>query len=262
MFGPEQQKKLEERIGALKDYLRNRDWDSFARQSAALGRFFGEMGQRALADQALQLEKAGRAASGKEEGGLARMHRARAQKFCAEKTGDAVAAFLGFLARQRKGAPRQAAPAGAPRAAPTGAPRAAPKKSLGSIAEIPGLNIAKGLEFTGGSLDFYKLTLQQFCDDFPGLRDAVFDDVRKKDWKDYGIKLHGFKGMLAMIGAEELSEWAKKLEFAGKAADAKGSAEDARVCASEARPIMQAIAALRDRILAALDSGGDGEKAP
>jgi len=61
--------------------------------------------------------------------------------------------------------------------------------------------------------------------------------------------------MLAMIGAAKLSEWAKKLEFAGKAADTKGSASNAKICAEEARPIMKAIEELRDKIINADKAG-------
>ena len=40
--------------------------------------------------------------------------------------------------------------------------------------------------------------------------------IRKQNWKEYIIAVHGIKGAMASIGANGVSELAKQLEFAGK----------------------------------------------
>ncbi|GAB6390898.1 MAG: Response Regulator [Treponematales bacterium] len=252
---------INKRINAINDCLQHKDWKQYALQFGALKNIASRLGQRNLEKYAKKLELAGKAAANGNSDGAAELNRIQAENFCVEKTRTLLNAFAAFQNKpERSNAAavkpaassartKQTVQATAPRV------RTASNNPLGRIAEIPGLDIETGLQFTGGDTEFYKVTLRQFCSDFDGLRDAVFDDVAKRDWKDYGIKLHGFKGMLAMIGAVKLSEWAKKLEFAGKAADTKGSASDAKVCAAEARPIMKAIEELRDNIINADKAG-------
>jgi hypothetical protein len=81
---------------------------------------------------------------------------------------------------------------------------------------VPGLDVGEGLAHIGGGRADYYRVLRQFC---AGLDEGlawIKTDLEKGDWKDYAIRLHAYKGVFAILGQNQLSEWAKKLEFAGK----------------------------------------------
>jgi len=85
--------------------------------------------------------------------------------------------------------------------------------------EIAGVNIKKGISMTGGTLEGYMQILAVFHKD--GLQ--KIDEIRKSleigNYQLYTIYVHALKSVLANIGASELSESAKALEFAGKQKD-------------------------------------------
>jgi signal transduction histidine kinase/DNA-binding NarL/FixJ family response regulator len=81
---------------------------------------------------------------------------------------------------------------------------------------IPGLNTEAGLNHTGGSREGYYRVLRQFCSGFDEGMRVIAEDVEKENWKDYAIRLHAYKGVLAMLGQKALSDWALSLEAAGK----------------------------------------------
>ncbi|MDR1788636.1 MAG: response regulator [Treponema sp.] len=147
-------------------------------------------------------------------------------------------------------APHPAASAPAPAPAQAPAPEADP---LARVSKVPGLDVKTGLEFCAGDPAFYKSMLKQFCDDFEPLKNAIINDARRRDWKDFSIKTHGIKSSLAMLGAMDLSEQARKLEMAGKAADLKKSAAEVRYCAAQTLPMLKGVSALRSRLLMALE---------
>jgi HPt (histidine-containing phosphotransfer) domain-containing protein len=103
------------------------------------------------------------------------------------------------------------------------------------LSAIPGLNTEYGVSHTGGSREGYYLILHEFCSGFDEGMNCIARDVENENWKDYFIRFHSYKGMLAMIGHKALSEWAEGLEVAGKAASAAGAAPAAGAAdASEA----------------------------
>ncbi len=78
-----------------------------------------------------------------------------------------------------------------------------------------GLDIQKGILYCNGREQYIQV-LQGYCeecDDSGLLADQLFI---KEDWKNYTIAVHGMKSAMRSIGAMELSELAKQLEFAGK----------------------------------------------
>jgi CheY-like chemotaxis protein/HPt (histidine-containing phosphotransfer) domain-containing protein len=81
---------------------------------------------------------------------------------------------------------------------------------------IPGLDLGEGLAHIGGSRADYYRVLRQFCAGLDEGLAFIKADLEKSDWKDYTIRLHAYKGVFAILGQKQLSEWAKKLEFAGK----------------------------------------------
>jgi HPt (histidine-containing phosphotransfer) domain-containing protein len=103
---------------------------------------------------------------------------------------------------------------------------------------ISGLDTTDGISHTGGTRDGYYRVLKQFCSGFnEGMR-AIKESLAKEDWKDYAIRLHAYKGVLAMIGHKTLSAWALRLEMAGKSADTEGDAKAITLCKAETAPII------------------------
>ncbi len=78
-----------------------------------------------------------------------------------------------------------------------------------------GLDVQKGVLYCNGKEQYIQV-LQGYCeecDDSGLLAEQLFE---KEDWKNYTIAVHGMKSAMRSIGAMELSELAKQLEFAGK----------------------------------------------
>jgi len=254
---------LDRKIKAIRKNLQEKKWDAYAKQASDLRKFFSTLGLNIMAGQAQKLELAGRTAAAEKSAGSGAMNQLQAERFCQEKTEPVLAAFSTFLDKQLKELPPARGGSSKNGTPKDGSPKPespVQEDPIDRLGRIPGLDIKTGLQFTGEDKEFYKMALNQFCLDFKDLHGAVLEDLEKKDWKDYAIKLHGLKGMLAMIGAAELSEWAKKLEFAGKAADTKGSQEDAQTCTAEAEPILKAIGSLRDQILEALGTEEEADQ--
>jgi PAS domain S-box-containing protein len=80
---------------------------------------------------------------------------------------------------------------------------------------VEGLNVVKGIEMTGGNLDLYIKTLEQFSRD-SRIKIGEIQSVAESDLSLYAIYTHAMKSALASIGAAELSEIARSLEQAGK----------------------------------------------
>lgn len=76
------------------------------------------------------------------------------------------------------------------------------------------LNCQIGLAYCADSLDFYLEMLQSYVDnDRSKELEALYG---QENWKDYQITVHALKSTSMSIGAEEMSEKAKKLEFAAR----------------------------------------------
>jgi HPt (histidine-containing phosphotransfer) domain-containing protein len=128
-----------------------------------------------------------------------------------------------------------------------------------ALSRVEGLDVRRGLLNLGANLGAYIDVLKTFCSSYDGLANIIRGGLRARDWKDYGIRLHGFKGSLDAIGAGGLGLWARRLEFAGKAACGHtmpagiefnwSASEAAAICEAEAEPILEAIAALRARLI-------------
>jgi len=96
------------------------------------------------------------------------------------------------------------------------------KKQMASPIEtfqIKGLNTAKGIALTGGSIERYMETLNVFYDDGLEKIKELKICLETGNVPKYTIYVHALKSAAANIGAEELSDTAKSLEIAGKKAD-------------------------------------------
>jgi CheY-like chemotaxis protein len=133
---------------------------------------------------------------------------------------------------------------------------------------IPGLDTEDGVSHTGGSREGYYRVLRQFVSGFDEGMRVIAEDVEKEDWKDYAIRLHAYKGVLAMIGQKTLSDWARWLEAAGKSAalteDAPvlGAASAIALIKGVTAPICEALRVFRDALLATtlIPGKSSGEK--
>ncbi|MCR4787005.1 MAG: response regulator [Lachnospiraceae bacterium] len=88
--------------------------------------------------------------------------------------------------------------------------------------EEGGIDTKSGLAYTQGDLDFYKKVLAVFVNDSKNKRQSLKSSYDDRDWKNYSIVVHSLKSSSKALGAETLSELAKKLEMASKDNDTIG----------------------------------------
>lgn len=82
------------------------------------------------------------------------------------------------------------------------------------LKKIDGLNLKAGIEHCGGE-ESYLEVLNVFANAIETNAKEIENYFNDEDWKNYTIKVHGLKSTSKVIGAEELSEKAKRLEKAG-----------------------------------------------
>ncbi len=78
-----------------------------------------------------------------------------------------------------------------------------------------GLDVEKGILYCGGKEQYINI-LRDYCTEFTDSGATAQELFEKQDWKNYTITVHGIKSSMGSIGAMEISEQAKQLEFAGK----------------------------------------------
>jgi signal transduction histidine kinase/CheY-like chemotaxis protein len=88
-----------------------------------------------------------------------------------------------------------------------------------SLYLIPGIDTAKGIAMTGGSLEAYKKVLEIFCNDIED-RMQLLKNIPEADTLSlFIINVHALKASSASLGAKNVSAQAAELEAAGKAED-------------------------------------------
>ncbi|MDL2229306.1 response regulator [Treponema sp. OttesenSCG-928-L16] len=85
--------------------------------------------------------------------------------------------------------------------------------------EIDGLDVRFGISMTGGDTDGYVNTLKVYIQDTEEKIGKITECLETGDLRQYAVHVHALKSASASIGAAELSELAKALEFAGKNED-------------------------------------------
>ena len=88
-------------------------------------------------------------------------------------------------------------------------------KNIREDLEWAGLNVERGMLYCNGISKYISILLG-CCEDYEKTKSEIQTLYRIRDWKNYVIAVHGVKGAMGNIGAEKVSELAKKLEFAGK----------------------------------------------
>ena len=92
------------------------------------------------------------------------------------------------------------------------------KEEADEIFEIGDLDIEKGLMYCGNKENYLSILTSQ-RDSGKETLQQVQTAYENADWKNYVIFVHGIKSAMMSIGAVNLSEMAKGLEFAGKGED-------------------------------------------
>ena len=80
---------------------------------------------------------------------------------------------------------------------------------------IEDLDVEKGILYCNGK-EQYITILHGYCEDWNQSGDLADQLFEKRDWKNYTIAVHGMKSAMRSIGATQLSEQARLLEYAGK----------------------------------------------
>ena len=83
-----------------------------------------------------------------------------------------------------------------------------------------GINTEAGLKYCCGDRDFYMELLTQFVKDAEQKEVQIKQFLKNEDYKNYVILVHALKSTAKMVGADSLSESAKKMEMAAKNQDA------------------------------------------
>lgn len=82
--------------------------------------------------------------------------------------------------------------------------------------EACGVRVRSGLQYCGADRRFYEEILVKFGEDASHKIQEMNGFYQREDYKNYGIRVHALKSTAKMIGADALSEQAKKLEMAAK----------------------------------------------
>ena len=82
--------------------------------------------------------------------------------------------------------------------------------------ELDGVNVRKGIRFSGGTVQNFMEILSVFYEDGVEKKESIAEKIETGDMAGYTHSIHALKGALANIGAEELSEMARTLEKAGQ----------------------------------------------
>ncbi|MDD6810741.1 MAG: response regulator [Lachnospiraceae bacterium] len=91
-----------------------------------------------------------------------------------------------------------------------------PEEDELSRLENAGIHIQSGMQYCGGSREFYVELLTKFAEDGLKKETAIQDFFRKEDIENYRILVHALKSTAKMVGAESLSENARQMEMAAK----------------------------------------------
>lgn len=95
--------------------------------------------------------------------------------------------------------------------------RSAPEEGLEQITrdlETMMIDMALAMEYAGNDREGLLMNLEFFCENFALLENNLIEDFNNKDYENYGTHVHALKSNALTIGAQDLSDKAKQLEFA------------------------------------------------
>ena len=82
------------------------------------------------------------------------------------------------------------------------------------LTKVDGLNVKAGVEHCGG-IESYMDALTVFAQSIESAADLIENYYKSEDWQNYTTKVHALKSTAKVVGANELSEKARRLEDAG-----------------------------------------------
>lgn len=127
---------------------------------------------------------------------------------------------------------------------------------LAMLASV-GVRTQQGLRYCRGDMEFYRSLLLEYAHSAGAKRQNMGKFYDVGDWANYAILVHALKSTSKMIGAQELSELARKLELAAKE-------QDADTIAANHAVMLARYAAVSDAVLQSFgaseqDGGDDSE---
>lgn len=79
---------------------------------------------------------------------------------------------------------------------------------------LPELDTEMGMEYCGSDESIYAMVIATYAED--RLDERIESAFSSENWTDYTTFAHAIKSSSLTLGLEELSEYAKSFEFAGK----------------------------------------------
>jgi HPt (histidine-containing phosphotransfer) domain-containing protein len=86
--------------------------------------------------------------------------------------------------------------------------------------EIEGLDISRGISYSGGTKEYYIETLETFYEDGLQRIEQIKESLVANDLSLYATLVHALKSAIASIGSAQMSQAAYELEKAAKGSDA------------------------------------------
>ena len=120
---------------------------------------------------------------------------------------------------------------------------------------LSGVDVKRGIMFSGGKLNLYLEVLDIFYRDSQEKKEEIEACLKRDDIALYTVLTHAFKGACANIGAVSLSEEAKDLEMAG-------IREDRAFIDEKTGPFFEHLSVLLEEIRGALESSGAAIEGP
>ena len=109
---------------------------------------------------------------------------------------------------------------------------------------IPYVNVTKGLANYGNDKAKYLQILKFICDDGEGHLHRIKDYLEGEHYREYVFEVHALKGLMAGIGAEELSEFARLQEYAGRDGNINAIQRESKVMIRQYEEMLQNIKAV------------------
>ncbi|MDR0383263.1 MAG: response regulator [Spirochaetaceae bacterium] len=134
------------------------------------------------------------------------------------------------------------------------------RKTFRELGLIDSIDAREGVARVGNRVADYFKVLRQFIGGVDENITKIKTALQNGDWTNHAILVHAYTGVLAIIGAKELPERARRLETAAKniikANDepenreaAESLNENLKLCREETLPLCNAIEAIRDELM-------------
>ena len=122
------------------------------------------------------------------------------------------------------------------------------------LTHIEGIDAKKGIEYCG-SIEAYIDTLTIFAESIETAADLIENYYKSEDWKNFTTKVHALKSSAKVVGADELSEKARRLEDAGNSGYVNEIKEDTA-------PLLQLYRSYIDELSPLIKTGSDDVNKP